>query len=70
VVTRIRPPDRKPVPFAVVVSPQAGSGPVYVARVLASRGGTVREILPLTSALTWVPLPQAEQAIAAGAPGR
>jgi hypothetical protein len=41
-----------------------------VGRVLTSPGGTVRAILPLTSALTWVPLPQAEQAIAAGAPRR
>jgi len=70
VVARIRPPDRKPVPFAVVVSPEAGSGPVYVGRIITSRSGAVRAILPLTSALTWVPLPQAEQAIAAGAPGR
>lgn len=70
VVFRLRPPDRKPVPFAVVVSPEAGSGPVYVSRIITSRGGKVRAILPLTSALTWVPLPQAEQAIAAGVPRR
>jgi len=67
VVERIRPPDRKPVPFAVVVTPEAGSGPVYAGRVISSRGGVVRTIMPLTSALTWVPLPRAEQAEAAGA---
>jgi hypothetical protein len=64
VLTRIRPPGRKQVSFAVVVTPEAGSGPVYVGRVISSRGGIVRTIMPMTSALTWVPLPVAEQALA------
>ncbi len=44
--------------FAVVVTPLAGSGPVYAARVLAAggAGGTVQSIIPVTSALTWIPL--------------
>jgi hypothetical protein len=44
--------------FAVVVTPQPGSGPVYAARVLATggTGGTVQTIVPVTSALTWIPL--------------
>jgi hypothetical protein len=50
----------------VVVTPEAGSGPVYVGRVISSRGGIVRTIMPMTSALTWIPLPVAEQALAAG----
>jgi hypothetical protein len=62
-VTRIRPPDRKSGSFAVVVTPLPGSGPVYVGRVVSSPGGVVRTILPVTSALTWVPLPVAEQAL-------
>lgn len=70
VVTRIRAPGRKPVSFAVLVAPEAGSGPVYVGRVISSRGGVVRTILPLTSALTWVPLPVAEQALDAARSNR
>ena len=65
VVARVKPPGRKPESFAVVVTPEAGSGPVYVGRVISSRSGIVRTIMPLTSALTWVPLPVAEQALAA-----
>jgi hypothetical protein len=63
VVTRIRPPDRKAGDFAVVVTPQPGSGPVYVGRVVYAPGGAVRTILPLASNLTWVQLPSAEQAL-------
>lgn len=42
--------------FAVVVTPLAGSGPVYAARVITS-GGAVDSIIPLVSALTSVTLP-------------
>jgi len=42
--------------FAVVVTPLAGSGPVYAARVVTS-GSTVDSIIPLASALTSVTLP-------------
>jgi len=44
-------------PFAVVITPLAGSGPVYAGRVLTV-GGTVKSIFPVLSALTTVPLPQ------------
>ena len=43
-------------PFAVVITPLAGSGPVYAARVL-TRSGTVESIFPVLSSLTSVPLP-------------
>jgi hypothetical protein len=44
-------------PFAVVITPLAGSGPVYAGRVLTV-GGTVKSIFPVPSALTSVLLPQ------------
>jgi hypothetical protein len=50
------PPGGGNATYSIVVTPERGSGPVYVARVVRS-GGTVRTILPLTSALTLVPLP-------------
>jgi hypothetical protein len=56
-VTKVKPPHGgKTADFAVLVEPMPGSGPVYVGRVI-STGSTVRSILPMTSALTWVPLP-------------
>jgi len=58
VVVRVKAPagaSRKP-PFAVVITPLPGSGPVYAGRVL-SVGGAVRSILPVVSSLSWVPLP-------------
>jgi hypothetical protein len=39
-----------------MISPLAGSGPVYAGTVISS-GGSVRSILPVASSLTWVPLP-------------
>jgi hypothetical protein len=45
-----------------VVTPQPGSGPAYIGRVIRS-GGTIRSIMPLTSALTWVPLPPAQDSL-------
>jgi hypothetical protein len=56
------PPGGGPGPFSVVVTPQPGSGPVYVGRVIRA-GGTVRSIMPLTSDLTWVPLPPAQDSL-------
>jgi hypothetical protein len=65
VVTRIKPPrGGKTADFSVVVTPVAGSGPVYVARVITS-GGAIRSILPVDSALTWVPLPPTQDSLAA-----
>ena len=70
VVTRVRPPrGGKTATFAVVVTPQAGSGPVYVGRFIAS-GGVIRSILPVTSALTWVPLAPARDSLDAVRPRR
>ena len=58
VVVTLAPPRAagRPSAFAVVVTPLAGSGPVYAGRV-TSVGGIVRSILPVASSLTWVPLP-------------
>jgi hypothetical protein len=45
--------------FAVVMTPLAGSGPVYAGRVIAGSGvgGTLQALLPVASALVSVPLP-------------
>ena len=70
VVTSVSPPKGGgPGPFSVVVTPQPGSGPAYVGRVIRS-GGTIRSIMPLTSALTWVPLPPAQDSLNAIGAGR
>ncbi len=49
-------------PFAVVITPLAGSGPVYAGRVIIANG-TLQSMLPVASALTYVPLPPARSAI-------
>jgi hypothetical protein len=58
VTTALRPPAgaKSGVPFAVTVTPLAGSGPVYAARVL-SRNGAAESIIGMESALTRVRLP-------------
>jgi hypothetical protein len=45
--------------FAVIVTPLAGSGPLYAGRVITAsgKGGALQSILPVPSALTTVPLP-------------
>jgi hypothetical protein len=45
--------------FAVFVTPLPGSGPLYAGRVVMSsgRGGSLESVLPVSSALTVVPLP-------------
>jgi hypothetical protein len=45
--------------FAVFVTPLPGSGPLYAGRVIMSsgRGGSLESVLPVSSALTVVPLP-------------
>jgi hypothetical protein len=45
--------------FAVLITPVAGSGPLYAGRVLAGtgQGGALQSILPVPSAITTVPLP-------------
>jgi hypothetical protein len=54
-------------PFAVVVTPMAGSGPVYAGRVV-TQAGVVRSILPVMSSLTWVPLPAVRSSVITGLP--
>jgi Family of unknown function (DUF5719) len=53
--------------FAVVLTPLAGSGPVYAGRVLAS-GTKVRALLPVVSSLSWVPLPPVQDKLTAALP--
>jgi hypothetical protein len=54
--------------FGLVVTPLPGSGPVYAGRVLAQPGGSVLGILPVASALTWIPLPRVRASLATAAP--
>jgi hypothetical protein len=54
-------------PFAVLITPLAGSGPVYAARVVTA-GGVAQSILPMTSALTWVPLPAVNNSVTTALP--
>jgi hypothetical protein len=48
----------------IVVTPLAGSGPVYAARVVRS-GNTVQSILAVPSSLTWIPLPVVRDSLTA-----
>lgn len=63
-----RAPGRAPV--AVVITPLAGSGPLYAGRVVERSGsaGSVETILPVWSSLTTVPLPPLRQAFITTAP--
>jgi hypothetical protein len=64
------PGTRRGSAFAVIVTPLPGSGPVYAGRVVISsgRGGTLQSILPVSSALTVVPLPDVQDELVT--PGR
>jgi Family of unknown function (DUF5719) len=53
--------------FAVVLTPLAGSGPVYAGRVI-SGGGSVRAILAVESSLSWVGLPPVHNSLTAALP--
>ncbi len=57
-------------PFAVVISPLPGSGPVYAGRVISASGagGTVQAMLPVASSLVTVPLPPVRSAAIASVP--
>jgi hypothetical protein len=57
----------RPSPFTVVITPVAGSGPVYAGRVV-SANGSVRSILPVASALSWVPLPAVNNSVTTALP--
>lgn len=52
--------------FAIVITPLAGSGPLYAGRVLIN-GGVIQSILPVESALTKVTLPGVQNALIAPA---
>ena len=54
--------------FAVVITPLAGSGPVYAARVQTQGQRTVVSIIPATSALTTITLPPVRDSYAAISP--
>ncbi len=51
-------------PFALVITPSAGSGPVYAGRVVTGNGagGALQALQPVVSALTTVPLPAVRSA--------
>ncbi|MGI8450962.1 MAG: DUF5719 family protein, partial [Streptosporangiaceae bacterium] len=57
-------------PFAVVISPLPGSGPVYAGRVInaSGTGGTLQAMLPVASSLVTVPLPAVRDAAIAAVP--
>jgi hypothetical protein len=56
-------------PFSVLITPLAGSGPVYAGQVVQSAGtGTVQALMPVASALTTVPLPPVQAAPIISAP--
>jgi hypothetical protein len=61
----VSPPKGSKGPFAIVVTPLPGSGPLYAARVVVSGGnglsGTLQSLLPVPSALSAVQLPSASQ---------
>jgi Family of unknown function (DUF5719) len=64
------PGTRRGSAFAVFVTPLPGSGPLYAGRVIMSsgRGGSLESVLPLSSALTVVPLPNVRDELVT--PGR
>jgi hypothetical protein len=68
-IVRLRAPTGSAarLPFAVMITPLAGSGPVYAGRVL-SAGGTVQSIFPVLTALTSVPLLPVRQSLDAALP--
>jgi len=59
-------------PFAIVITPQAGSGPLYAARVVTSGtsglSAPVTSLLPVPSALTTITLPPAQNTYSAVLP--
>jgi hypothetical protein len=58
------PKGSKAAEFALVVTPIAGSGPVYAGRIIAL-GRTVESIVPVPSSLTWIPLPAVQNSLSA-----
>ena len=60
---------RKPA-FSVIITPLAGSGPLYAGRVVigSGTGGKVQSLLPVISTLTVVPLPKVQNTFITTAP--
>ena len=56
--------------FSVMVTPLAGSGPLYAGRVITSSGtgGKVQSLLPVITTLTIVPLPTVQNTVITTAP--
>jgi hypothetical protein len=50
--------------FALLVTPQSGSGPVYAARIITT-GRTVQSILPVPASPTWILLPAVQSSLSA-----
>jgi Family of unknown function (DUF5719) len=69
VVVTLTPPREtgRSSPFAVVLTPLAGSGPVFAGRVV-TQGGAVRSLLAVPSSLTWVPLPAVHDSVTTALP--
>lgn len=63
VVPVVPPAGSRASQFMLVVTPLAGSGPVYGGNVI-SAGGSVRSIMPVPSSLTWIPLPGVSESLA------
>ena len=55
-------------PFAVVITPLAGSGPVYAARVETQGQNTIVSIIPAASALSTISLPSVRDSYSAISP--
>jgi hypothetical protein len=55
-------------PFAVVITPLAGSGPVYAARVETQGQNTIVSIIPAASALSTISLPPVRDSYSAISP--
>jgi uncharacterized protein DUF5719 len=72
VQTAVSPPKGAKGPFAIVVTPLPGSGPLYAARVVMSGGkslsGTLQSLLPVPSAAAVVQLPSASDSYSAVLP--
>ncbi len=61
------PHGRRITQVMIVISPLAGSGPLYAARVITS-GGVIQSIMPVPSSLTWVPEPAVHSSLGALVP--
>jgi hypothetical protein len=64
IVVPIRPPpgSAKTSAFMIVITPQAGSGPVYAGRAL-SVGAALQSILPVLSSPNSIPLPRVRDSL-------